>query len=85
MTIKREKLLAAAILGLLLGVGMLYQEAHWRALGKDAYLNQQALRFDRFYQPHAIGMLIAAFAATFIVVGIYESLVKSFTKFLAKS
>jgi high-affinity Fe2+/Pb2+ permease len=68
------RIIAAILLGVILGVAMHYDYAHKRAGGRQAFLESQELRFDSFIaKPHAIaGEMTIGVLFVLAVAGTYE-------------
>lgn len=78
---KTPRAVAAAFLGLLFGAYKHFQQARELAAGREAYLAQQSLQFDKISKTHSMSlMLIAGLILGFVAVGLYEAIAFTFSK-----
>jgi hypothetical protein len=79
-----SRLLAAALLGLLTGLGVYAMEAHRHAMGKDAFLASQAQWWDQRYADTHAGVVVTMTLAVAAAAGVYELLALGIHKALHK-
>jgi len=78
---KTPRAIAAVFLGLLLGAYKHYQQIRSLTAGRQAYLAEQNLYFDKITKTHSMGfMLIACVILAVIAVGLYEAIAYGFGK-----
>lgn len=65
--------IAAGVMVLIFAIGMYLDQVRRGQLGREVFLQKQALRYDRFFVNPPIGMdLLGAFLAGGAFAGIYE-------------
>jgi hypothetical protein len=70
---RTARVLAVLFLGVLTGVYLHFRELRYLARGRDAFLADQAHRFDRIAGFHsAAAMLVAGIILVAVAVGLYE-------------
>jgi hypothetical protein len=83
MTNSNQKIIAAAIIGVLLGLRFHSTWERQRLLGRDAYLIQQGKHFDNFLAtPHnPIATTFGALVSIAVLIGAYELISLGLNKF----
>jgi hypothetical protein len=78
---KTPRAIAAVFLGLLFGAYKHYQQVRSLTAGRQAYLAEQSLYFDKIAKTHSMGfMLIAGVILAVIAVALYEAIAYGFGK-----
>jgi hypothetical protein len=80
------RVLATLFLGVILGIFRHYQQMRQLARGRELFVAQQNLYFDRITQTHSLGFtIVAAVILAAIAVGLYELISAGFTKMAGPS
>ena len=83
---KTGRVLSALFLGIMFGMYRHFDQMRWLGRGREAYLADQSLRFDKFTQYHTVAtMLMAGIIVSAIVLGLYELIAAGITKVLPPS
>src|ERR1700687_622865 len=82
-----SRVLAAALLGLLLGSYIRHDYSKWRARGRQQFISFQSARYDRFVSSPTTGIAtaIGALVVAFGTIGFYEVTVLLFSAVLNKT
>ena len=70
--LRTAKVLAAALMGILLAAYIYHDEVRWMERGREAFLEYQGHRFDRIMHPHLAGLMIDGIVAMIVFIGLYE-------------
>jgi len=80
---KTPRVLAAVFIGLLFGAYKHFQQVKVLAAGREAYLADQSLYFDKITKTHSTGfMLIAGVILAVVAVALYEGISLGFSKLI---
>jgi len=80
---KTPRVVAAAFLGLLFGAYRHFQQIRELTAGRQAFLAQQNVQFDRITKTHSMTVtLIAGLILAFIGAALYEAIAYAFTRLI---
>jgi hypothetical protein len=80
-------MVAMLVMGILVGVYRYHDYLTWNQRGKDAFINHQLQRFDRYMaHPHSLIFTMVSTAVAYVLIlGVYELIAAVVSKFLPSS
>ena len=81
MRLSKQRVIAAVLIGILIGIYRYHDYATWNGRGRDAFISHQLQRFDRYMlHPHFVSALITTVMAYGLFLGLYELIVAGVSK-----
>jgi hypothetical protein len=79
------RMVAASLVGVLSAVFVAHDYEKWRALGREAFLAEQAHRFDARIASQSSSHLVILVLEAVLIIGLYEGVVVLITKLTSRS